>query len=94
MLKLIIAEKPSLAKNIILAIGAKSFKKQDGYYESDEYIVAPAFGHLFTLMDIEEYDAGYDPTGKYSWSIDELPFVPNPFRYTIKKDWCDIFIFF
>ena len=86
MLKLIIAEKPSLAKNIILAIGAKSFKKQDGYYESDEYIVAPAFGHLFTLMDIEEYDVGYDPTGKYSWSIDELPFVPSPFRYTIKKD--------
>ena len=86
MLKVIIAEKPSLAKNIILAIGAKSFDKHDGYYENDEYIVVPAFGHLFTLMDIEEYDSGYDPTGKYTWSIEDLPFVPNPFRYTLKKD--------
>ena len=38
------------------------------------------------VMDIEEYDAGYDPTSKYSWNIEELPFVPNPFKYTFKKD--------
>lgn len=86
MPKLIIAEKPSLAKNIIIAIGSKTFKKENGYYENDDYIVTPAFGHLFTLMDIEEYDASYDPTGKYSWNIEELPFIPNPFRYSFKKD--------
>ena len=86
MPKVIIAEKPSLAKNIVLAIGSKSFKKGEGYYESDDYIVVPAFGHLFTLLDIEEYDSGYVPDGKSHWSIDELPFVPNPFRFTLKKD--------
>ena len=86
MPKLIIAEKPSLARNIILAIGQKSFKKNDGYYESDEYIVAPAFGHLFTLLDVEEYDTGYNPDGKYSWNLEELPFVTKPFRFELKKD--------
>lgn len=86
MPKLIIAEKPSLAKNIILAIGSKKFTKHDGFYESDEYIVTPAFGHLFTLMDIEEYDSEYDPTGKYSWNIEDLPFVPNPFKFSFKKN--------
>lgn len=86
MSKLIIAEKPSLAKNIIIAIGSKSFKKEDGFYESDDYIVVPAFGHLFTLLDIEEYDPLYDPDKKPQWDIEELPFVPNPFRYTLKKD--------
>lgn len=86
MLKLIIAEKPSLARNIIIAIGSKKFKKYEGYYESDEYIVAPAFGHLFTLLDIEEYDSGYNPDNKYHWNLEELPFVPHQFRFAIKKD--------
>lgn len=86
MPKLIIAEKPSLAKNIIIAIGTKKFQKHEGYYESGEYIVAPAFGHLFSLLDIEEYDDGYNPDDKHEWNLDELPFVPNPFRFGLKKD--------
>ena len=86
MAKLIVAEKPSLAKNIIIAIGAKSFTKKDGYYENDNYIVVPAFGHLFTLLDIEEYDTGYNPDKKPQWNIDDLPFVPNPFKFELKKD--------
>ena len=86
MPKLIIAEKPSLAKNIILAIGSKTFTKKDGYYESNDYIVVPAFGHLFTLMDVEEYSPDYDPDEKQHWDVDSLPFVPHPFRFTLKKD--------
>ena len=50
---LIIAEKPSLARNIVAGIG--TMKKLDGYFENEEYIVTWAFGHLFTLYDIEDY---------------------------------------
>ena len=53
-MKLIIAEKPSLARNIVAAIG--SMKKKDGYFENENYLVTWAFGHLFTLYDIEDYD--------------------------------------
>ena len=85
-LKLIIAEKPSLARNIIDGIGSHSFKKQDGYYESDEYIVSWAFGHLFGLIDIEEYDSSYNKDEKTSWTLDNLPFCPKEFRFRLKKN--------
>ena len=50
----IIAEKPSLARNISSAIGSMS--KRDGFFEGNGYIVTWAFGHLFTLADIESYN--------------------------------------
>ncbi|MBR4173506.1 MAG: hypothetical protein IKR46_03950, partial [Clostridia bacterium] len=52
-MKVIIAEKPSLARNIAAAIGR--MQRRDGYLLGDEYIVTWAFGHLFTLADVEEY---------------------------------------
>lgn len=79
MPKLIIAEKPSLARNIVAGIG--KMDKKDGYYENSDYIVTWAFGHLFSLCDVEDYTG--DDTG---WSLDELPFVPEKFRFTLKKD--------
>ena len=42
-MKLIIAEKPSLARNIVNAIG--NLKKKDGYFENEEYLITWAFGH-------------------------------------------------
>ena len=61
---LIIAEKPSLARNIVGAIG--NMKREDGFYSNSEYLVSWAFGHLFTLADIEDY-AGYESEdGKWS----------------------------
>ena len=50
-MKLIIAEKPSLARNISSAIG--NMKKHPRYFEGGGYIVTWAFGHLFSLADIE-----------------------------------------
>ena len=56
---LIIAEKPSLARNIVAGIGGKMDKK-DGYFIGENYIVSWAFGHLFSLVDIESYTGTKD----------------------------------
>lgn len=78
---LIIAEKPSLARNIVNAIG--QMKRSDGYYYNDEYYVSWAFGHLFTLADIEDYQD--DPSDK-KWKMDNLPCFPESFKFNLKKD--------
>ena len=77
---LIIAEKPSLARNIIAGIGEKMDKK-DGYYIGENYIVSWAFGHLFSLADIEYY------TGEESarWTLNNLPCFPKEFKFELRK---------
>ena len=79
-MKLIIAEKPSLARNIVNAIG--NLKKKDGYFENEEYLITWAFGHLFTLYDIEDYNNETDR----KWKMDNLPFFPREFKFNLKKD--------
>lgn len=78
----IIAEKPSLARNITSAIG--NMKKCDGYYAGDEYIVTWAFGHLFTLSDIEHYNPL--PEGERYWTMKNLPCFPENYHFELKKD--------
>lgn len=78
---LIIAEKPSLARNIVSSIG--NMKNGNGYYYNDKYIVTYAFGHLFTLADIEEYDS---VPGDGKWKMDNLPCFPEKFKFNLKKD--------
>ena len=79
-MKLIIAEKPSLARNIVAGIGEMS--RRQGYFENDEYLVTWAFGHLFSLCDIEDY---YGKSGeKVKWSMEGLPCFPNEFRFKLK----------
>lgn len=85
-MKLIIAEKPSLARNIIAAIGSNKFQKQDGYYECSDYIVTFAYGHLFGLKDLEEYNPNYDPDEKTSWTLEGLPFRPHEFLFKLRPD--------
>ena len=53
-MKLILAEKPSVAKTIASFLGAKT--RHDGYFEGNEYIVTYAFGHLVSLYDMKDYD--------------------------------------
>lgn len=81
-MKVIIAEKPSLARNIINAIG--NMKRNDGFYINDTYIVTWAFGHLFTLCDIEDYQ-GYESKDN-KWSLDNIPCFPTKFKFNLKKD--------
>lgn len=85
-MKLIIAEKPSLAKTIMQALGAGKFQRQDGYFESDDYIVTWAFGHLFGLLDIEEYKPKADQEEKPKWTLEGLPYRPHEFQFGLRKD--------
>ena len=78
-MKLIIAEKPTLARNIVDGIG--KMEKRNGYYINDEYIVSWVFGHLFSLVDVESY-TGTDGIG---WTLDNLPCFPEKFRFELKR---------
>lgn len=75
---LIIAEKPSLARNICAGIGGMTGK--NGYFEGNGYIVSWALGHLFQLCDIEDYTGEHDA----KWTLDNLPFYPEEFRYKLR----------
>jgi DNA topoisomerase-3 len=81
MKSLIIAEKPSLARNICAAITptpkwVAGSAKNTGYYENNDYIVAYAFGHLLSLNDAEDYNEDWK-----QWSVDTLPIIPSEFLY-------------
>ena len=76
MSKLIIAEKPSVAKSIASALGASS--RADGFYEGNGLLVSWCVGHLVSPMDA----AGYDERFK-KWRYDDLPILPEPFRYVL-----------
>ena len=79
---LIIAEKPSLARNIAAGIGQMS--KRDGYLEGCGYLITWAFGHLFALCDIEVYNpAPVEAEGH--WCMDNLPCLPTDFRFELCK---------
>ncbi len=77
---LIIAEKPSLARNIAEGIGEKQ-QKHDGYITAGNYIVSWAFGHLFSLADIEYYK----PTESTKWTLDNLPCFPEKFKFELRR---------
>ncbi len=77
--QLILAEKPSVAKNIADALKIKT--KKDGYFEGNNYIITWAFGHLVELYDAKDYD------GKMrSWKMDNFPFIPSEFKYKVKSN--------
>lgn len=88
-MKLILAEKPSVAKTIASFLGAKT--KHDGYFEGNGYIITYAVGHLVGLYDMKDYDKD-----RYSgsWKMDNFPFIPiDKFKFKVdysKKKQFDI----
>ncbi|ONI48069.1 hypothetical protein AN643_03555 [Candidatus Epulonipiscioides saccharophilum] len=79
-MKLIIAEKPSVARNIVDALKI-SRGKSNGYYKGNGYIVSWAFGHLVELLDAKEYDSKMA-----KWAMPNFPFIPKEFRYRVKHN--------
>lgn len=79
MNRVLLAEKPSVARNIAEALGCKT--RRDGYLEGNGYIVTWAFGHLLTLFDCKDYDAKLA-----LWSYENFPYIPEEFKYKIKND--------
>ncbi|CAA9242818.1 MAG: DNA topoisomerase III [uncultured Adhaeribacter sp.] len=71
-MKVCIAEKPSVAREIAQVLGAKS--KKDGYFEGNGYQVTWTFGHFCQLREPEDYR----PEWK-RWSLHDLPMLPEPF---------------
>ena len=75
-MKLIIAEKRSVAASIASALGVTS--RADGFYEGNNLLVSWCVGHLVSPMDA----AGYDPHFR-KWHFEDLPILPEPFRYVL-----------
>ncbi len=59
-------------------------KKYNGYFEGQGYILTWVFGHLFSLVDIEEYSP--NPDGTRKWTRENIPCFPEKFRFELKKD--------
>ncbi|MCR5684565.1 MAG: type IA DNA topoisomerase [Lachnospiraceae bacterium] len=77
---LYIAEKPSVAAEFAKAL-KESFRRGDGYNESDSSIVTWCVGHLVTMSYPESYDQAMK-----AWRYDTLPFIPKEFKYEVIKD--------
>ena len=82
MAKVIIAEKPSVAKNIADAFKIKT--RKDGYFEGNGYYITWAFGHLLQLYDAKDYDESMK-----GWRFEKFPFIPEKFKYKVKCDSMD-----
>ena len=75
--KLIITEKPSVAREFAKALN-QNMKTRDGYLESEDYIITWCVGHLVTMSYPDAYDEGLK-----RWSMDTLPFIPKDYKYEI-----------
>ena len=75
-MKLVLAEKPSVAQSIAKVLGAS--KREEGYLEGNDYIVSWCVGHLVELAQPEAYDARYS-----KWTYEDLPIFPVEWKYEV-----------
>jgi DNA topoisomerase-3 len=75
-MKLIITEKPSVAKDIANVLGVSS--KNNGYYSNNEYFITYAFGHLISLAKMEYYNQNI--------TLESLPIIPEKFVLKVTQD--------
>ena len=78
-MKLVICEKPSVAKSIASALGVTS--RADGYFEGNGHLISWCIGHLVGLADAAAYDDRYK-----KWRYEDLPILPDPFRYVVSEE--------
>ena len=77
-MKLVICEKPSVAKSIASALGVTS--RTDGYFEGNGWLISWCIGHLVGLADAAAYDERFK-----KWRYEDLPILPEPFRYVVSE---------
>lgn len=75
--RLVITEKPSVARDIVAALGG--FEEEDGFWESEQMLVTFAVGHLLELVAPEDIDEKYK-----RWTLDTLPILPPDFIFPMK----------
>lgn len=78
-MKVCIAEKPSVAREIANILGANT--KRDGFYEGNGYAVTYTFGHLCTLLEPKDYKPHWK-----SWELNNLPMLPDRFDTKVTGD--------
>lgn len=78
-MKLVIAEKPSVAMSLAAVLGAT--KRKDGYLEGSGYLVSWCVGHLLELAQPEAYKEQYA-----KWRYEDLPILPENWKYEVPKD--------
>ena len=78
-MKLIIAEKPSVARTYAAALGLK--ERKVGYYEGDRYLISWCIGHLAGLADAALYDPRFS-----EWKSEDLPILPKSWRFVLHSD--------
>ncbi|AJY75509.1 DNA topoisomerase III [Paenibacillus beijingensis] len=79
MKSLVLAEKPSVAKEIARVLGCS--EKHKNYFEGPKYIVTWALGHLVTLAEPEDYDAKFR-----TWNLEDLPLLPKKMNLKVLKE--------
>jgi DNA topoisomerase III len=79
-LTLVIAEKPSVGRDLV-AVLPGAFTKHEGYLEGPEHIVTWAVGHLVQLADPDEYDERFK-----KWRMADLPIVPDRFKLVVRDE--------
>lgn len=78
-MKLVIAEKPSVAKSLSKVIGAN--EHNEGYFSGGGYAVSWCFGHLAELAQAESYNESYN-----KWRYEDLPIIPDNWQYSVSED--------
>ena len=89
--KLLICEKPSMAKSVAQALNVP---RKGNNYENDKFVISALVGHVMELKQFREYPEikkFQNEEGKLIWKNIKLPFVPENFIYEVKKDAKDVY---
>ena len=78
-MRLVITEKPSVAKSISAVLGAD--KRHDGYLSGSGWLVSWCFGHLAELASADVYSEAY-----IKWNREQLPIIPENWQYSVGRD--------